>query len=151
MAQPEKPVPAFVVPPPNVIELLRGAKSFAPVVGRLTIAAGTVIGLAPLAEFAEQKLEDGIKRGLKKKTKRQPQDNQRVVKVKDAVDCVENIIRDPRLLLRTAKEIVAIFTGEPRTIVNVAVDEIAYCIRSKALKQTSKRKTVSYRYTKREI
>jgi len=148
---PPGPQPAFVVPPPNVIELLRGAKSFAPVLGRISIAAGTIIGLAPLAELAEQKIEDGIKRGLKKKTKRKKKDNQQVVKVKDAIDCVENIIRDPKLLLRTAREIVSIFTGEPRTIINVAVDEIAECIRSKALIQTAPRKRLTYRYSKREI
>lgn len=148
---PASPQPAFVVPPPNVIELLRGAKSFAPVLGRISVAAGTIIGLAPLAEFAEQKLKDGIKAGLKKRTKRKSKDNSTVLKVKDAIDCVENISRDPRLLLRTAKEIVAIFTGEPRTIVNVLVDEIAECIRSKALIQTAPRKRLTYRYSKRAI
>lgn len=151
MSPSQNPEPALVIPPPNVIEILRGVKSFAPVVGRISVAAGTIIGLAPLAELAEQELEQRIKRGLKKKTKREKKDNQQVLKVKDAIDCVENISRDPKLLLRTAKEIVKIFTGEPRTIVNVLVDEIAECIRSKALIQTARRQRVTYRYSKREI
>lgn len=143
--------PALVIPPPNVIEILRGIKSFAPVVGRISVASGTIIGLATLGELAEQELVRRIRNGLKKKTKRDKKDNQRVVKVKDAIDCVESHLRDPTVLLRTAKEILAIFTGEPRTIINVLTDEVAQCIRDKALVQTARRARVTYRYSKREI
>lgn len=143
--------PLLLIPPPNVIEILRGIKSFAPVVGRISIATGTVIGLLPLAELAEQEMIQRIKNGLKKKTKREKTDNQKVVKVKDAIDCVEDHIRDPAVLLRTAKEIVHLFAGEPRTIINVLTDEIASCIREHALKQTSPRQRITYRYAKRAI
>jgi len=138
---------ALAIPPGDPVTILRGLKGLAPAVGRLTLPVTNIIALATLAEMAENQMENRIRNGLKKKTKREKKDNQQVVKVSDAIDCVENALRDPKLLLKTGKEIINAVTGaDVRTIINIATDVIAQCIREHALRQDTPRKIVEKRF-----
>lgn len=142
---------AFVPPPPDPTEFLRRIKTLIPQFGRLRLDQ-TIILLAALQEvpaLIRRRLEKAVDEDSKEED-----DSKKVVKVSDAIDCVDEHLRDPDNLLALARMIVAEITkmssGSLPDLSNFIMD-IAKCIREKALRQDSKRKRITYRYAKREI
>ena len=146
--------PAFLVPP-DIGQLLKTAKTFLPELGRIGLPTGKVVGLAGLATL-EQVAPFMVKKKLKASTDTEDDDNTRVVKVQDAINCVDQTFRDPASVIGLATEVVKVIAfyraGQTNDdYLGEWVDIVAECIREKALKQTAPRKRLTYRYSKRAI
>lgn len=126
------------------------------VIGFLEESAGASVPLSQAQPLPEPtKTRKKVKVGLK-------DDNKRVLKLSDAVECVESVLngKDTGKFIRDA--IGSAFTQflSPSGLnQNYDVDSwqdfiakpITDCMRKKVLPQTSKRKSVTYTYSKREI
>lgn len=138
-----------LVSPPNPVEFLKGVKSFAPDVGKIKLPNNIGISLAALAQFSGSAIRKRISHSLKRKTKRKKGDNTRLVKIADAIDCVEESLRDPEKIRVLAESVVSTILAVGRGIIQPNPDdylgfmseEICDCIRSKRLPQTSSRTT----------
>jgi hypothetical protein len=109
--------------------LLDGVESVGRVIVR-DLAGGEF--LIPFALVRPQKIP------LDKKTKvATAADGRKVVKVRDAIECVEAYFNDGKLLGALASTIVQNFVkGTPVGVGESAIPQIADCIRKHALKQT---------------
>lgn len=144
--------PAFVVPvDPRVV--MQRTKTLVPTIGRF--ALGRAILPIALLQEVPQALEQKLKAIVKKKTRTRLEDklNTRVLKVQDAVDCLDKTLRDPKMLKDLIGKAVSAFVidlavGDP---MDALTDPVVECFKEKMLKQTSARARVTYRYSKRAI
>lgn len=134
------------------VEFLKRAKALAPTIGKLKIPRGSVVLLAELAAQTDALMQAQIKRHVRtKKRKKEKSDDWQVIKVADAIDCVETWQTDPKVLYQLAKNIVSTILdpalpGGPSFELPDPGEQIIQCIRENALRQDTPRvpKTVSY-------
>jgi hypothetical protein len=90
---------------------------------------------------------------LKTKPRKRFNDGSHVVKVRDVVSIVEEVLGTGNAILKTGiKVATALVSGTPGDPVNLdSAQQIVDKVRDKVLKQTAKRKRITYRYSKREI
>lgn len=138
---------ALVTPPADPTAVLKGIKAVAPEVGSLRIPAGKFIALATLEAFSGKEIRKRIGRHLKRKTKKQKGDDTQVVKVAEAIECVDKFFRDPDTMRGLAEAVLSVilaagetFLGKPPDdILGEAADKCADCIREHALRQDTPR------------
>jgi hypothetical protein len=133
--------------PDKALEL---AKDLVPQIGRIKLPSGSVISLAALAtQTMHDYARNRIQNSAKQKTKKEDEDNKRVLKLNDAIDCVEETFTPEKVWIIFNQMIEVIVSGEDIDL-DIANPIIA-CFRANLLPQSSRRKRVTYRYAKREI
>jgi len=145
----------LAAPPADPTVFMRDVKSLAPEVGKLKIPIGKFIGLAALNQFSGKEISKRIGRHLKRKTKKKKGDDTMVIKVAEAIECVDKYFRDPATIRGLAEETISIivalgesFIGKPPDdVLGEAADKCADCIRENALRQDTPR--AAHRTTKK--
>jgi hypothetical protein len=133
--------------PEKALEL---AKDLVPQVGRIKLPAGSVISIAGLVtatmhDYARNRIQNAAKQ----KTKKEDDDNKRVLKLNDAIDCVEETFTPEKIWTIFNSMIEVIVSGDNLDL--DLADPVIQCFRAHLLPQSSKRKRITYRYAKREI
>jgi hypothetical protein len=128
----------------EIPEIIKVAKTFLPWLAKLALV-GKIIQLTGVGEMDENKALEQLQRAAdnQKKVRQKVRDelNKRVIKVKDALDCVEKSVFDPKNILKLGKGILATIVGKGATgsFVDIIYAEIEACMKSKMLKQENKR------------
>lgn len=134
--------------------IVRAATTVAPALKDVRILRGFV---APLqgSGFSEatavQELQAAINKRVKTRRKLRDQMKKRVLKVSDAMDCVENNVGNGKIALSFGRALVDVLAGGTGGNIELLLDAVNKCLIEHALPQTAKRKRVTYRYAKREI
>lgn len=141
-----------LISPADPVKFLQAVKTIAPQVGRLKIASGTGVSLAALEQLSGEAIRRRIERRLKKKTKRHDRDNSQVIKVDDAIKCVDKYLRNASFLRRIAEEITLTILAIGQNLVvpqddlhGEFADAVAQCIREDALRQDTPRALIPRR------
>jgi hypothetical protein len=126
------------------------AKDLVPQLGRIKLPTGSVISVAALAtqtmhDYARRRIQGAAK----VKTKKEDEDNKRVLKLNDAIDCVEETFTPEKVWTIFNRMLEVIVSGEQLDL--DLANPIIQCFRANLLRQDSKRKRLTYRYAKREI
>jgi hypothetical protein len=138
-----------LVLPPETEQALTWVKTLVPKIGRLKVPSPIIVALAALAEFTETEGARQIERHVKKDTKREARDNSQVVKVEDAIKCIDEQFRDPKKLLQLLKGLISAVIEVSGVEFRFAmVDDAVACIREHALQQKNKRSVGKYVKTK---
>jgi len=127
-----------LIQPADPVETLKAVKKFAPQVGKIKIPFGGIIVLKQIQELTDEALEGQINRKIKTKKHAKKEDNQRVVKVVDAIECLDEHLSNAKSIITAAKAILSAVLdpgGFGGTL--DLVDEPAQCIRGKVLSQGS--------------
>jgi hypothetical protein len=132
---------AFVTFPAE--QIVKTAKAFVPQLGNIKLGS-TVMILAALAAETDGALEFQISRHVQKKTKKQVRDDSQVIKVSEAINCVDEQLRDPKVILRYAKAILSACLDPGAGDLDLTADA-AKCIRENALRQDTVRVKGRYR------
>jgi hypothetical protein len=128
----------------EIPEIIKVAKTFLPWLAKLALV-GKIIQLTGVGEMDENKALEQLQRAAdnQKKVRQKVRDdlNKRVIKVKDALDCVEKSVFDPKNILKLGKGILATIVGKGATgsFVDIIYAEIEACMKEKMLKQKNKR------------
>jgi hypothetical protein len=126
-----------------ITEIPEIVKFVAPVLRSIPLL-GRVIPLFQAGEFNEAKtLEQLQAQADKNKNTRQKlkdDTNKRVIKVRDALECVEKVCFDGRILIRIGKALLATIAGRSENLGDIMFGEIADCMLSKALQQDNRRR-----------
>lgn len=138
---------AFAPPPTDPTTLLKGVKTLLPEIGKLKLPVGKFIALDTLMAFSGKEIKKRIGRHLKKKTKKQDSDDTQVIKVSEAIDCVDKHFRDANTVRAIAESVLSVIiaVGEswlgkpPDDILGEVADACAKCIRENALRQDTPR------------
>jgi hypothetical protein len=126
------------------------AKSLVPQIGTIKLPSGSLISIAALAtQTMHDYARNRIQNAAKQKTKKEDDDNKRVLKLNDAIDCVEETFTPEKVWIIFNKMIEVIVSGDDLDL--DLADPIVACFRAHLLPQSSRRKRVTYRYAKREI
>jgi hypothetical protein len=122
-------------------------------VGKIKFSPGLVLGLATLAETNPQAMRERIRARCKTKTQTDPDDNKRVVKLKDAIECVDRALRSPQFLLDAMLKLVGAVVlriGDEDFLGRGISKPVVVCLRNKVLSQTVKRKYQQRIYMRRQ-
>jgi hypothetical protein len=134
------PIFALVQEIPEVIKFL------APVLGKLPLL-GRIIPFLQAGEFNEAKAIEQLEAEFDKKKKQREQararQNRHVIKVKDAMQCVEDNLRG-KFILALGKGVLNALTGKADSSIDVLYDAIAACMLEKALQQQNRRSVGKY-------
>jgi hypothetical protein len=133
--------PLFLQPPPDVTKYLQLVKTVTPQLGKIKLPGGTFVFLAGLLEIPNA-VRSQIAKHVDTKKKKDPKDNQRVVKVADAVECVHKTLRDPEALASLLKDLMSAVTNVSTNtddLLGSYADKIANCIREHELRQDTPR------------
>lgn len=120
------------------------------------IQLGKVIPIISTSPEADTQLAQRLAQKLKLRKKKDFNDNAHVVKVSDVRECLEKHFGEGNLLKDIALGLCNTIAGKAETDPNktgggIAGNAIMDCVREKVLKQTSARKRLTYRYSKRAI
>lgn len=138
---------ALVAPPADPAAFLKGIKTLAPQIGHLKLPVGKFIALDTLTQFSGKEIKKRIGRHLKRKTKKKDRDDTTLIKVSEAIECVDKYFRDPDTIRGLAEEVLKVilaagetFLGKPPDdILGEAADKCADCIRENCLRQDTPR------------
>jgi hypothetical protein len=126
----------------------------APALKDIQLISGLIVALSttnPINDAdALSLLQKDIDQLKKTRQKLRDQNNKRVIKISDAMDCVENNVNG-KLLLKMGQAIVNVLSGNAADVGSLIIDGINACFLEKALPQSSRRQRTTYRYAKREI
>ncbi len=146
--------------PPDIVQFVKTAKEFTPQIGRMRLPGGAIISLIALAPVAQEQMEAAVARNVRVRTRVKKSDNKQVVKVKDAIECIEKNFTEQGFqnkLLNVARGVVgAVATlgllpdNQLNDAVSKIIDDQIGCIRKKALKQSHKRKYQTRIYMRRQ-
>lgn len=117
-----------------------------PVVGRLLAPFFQTPGTETKAVENLQKAAD---RQKDTRQKRKDDNNKYVIKVKDAMQCVEDHLGDGKLLWTLVKSLAHTVIGRTQIGPDVIMDEIFLCLEENALRQDTPRVRRTVRYSKR--
>lgn len=107
-----------------------------PVLGRLL----TGLGVGPIIdEKAIEQLQGSIDQRKSTRTRTQNQNNKRVIKVKDALQCVDRSVNNPAVILKFGRAMAGVIAGGTQSIGEILYKEIETCILKNRLGQSSVR------------
>jgi hypothetical protein len=134
----------------EIPEIVKIATSFLPGLKNLPVL-GKIIPLFSAGEMNEAKvmeqLEADANKSAKVRTKLKDDNNKRVIKVKDALECVENGL-SAKLSLAFLKGAMQVIVGTKANAFDTLWDPIARCMIEKALQQDNRRSKGKYVKTK---
>lgn len=137
--------------PQPLIRLLPALIRIAPELVTGTVTRGKIIALADVKPESETDLARKLDRKTKAKKRRKYNDAVHVVKVADAIKCIEDQFNNTSLLVQfllgAAKA--ALGDEEARTAAQGLADKMAECIRDKSLTQKNPRVLGTSRYYQR--
>jgi hypothetical protein len=114
-----------------------------PVLGRVLLALS---GAKPLDDTkAIEQLQRQEEEAKKTRQKVRDRLGHRVIKVSDALDCVEKTLFDGRLLLLLGKAIIKTIAGTSTQVGSLQYDPIAQCMIQKMLSQSGKKTLRSWK------
>jgi len=130
-------------------EIVRSAVALAPVLLELPVVGRFLATFQPTPESETKAVEEIQKKAdQEKKTRQKKRDenNKYVIKVSDAMDCVEDNLGEGGILWEFAKSIAHIVTGgDSRTGPDVILDNIYNCLEENRLRQDTPRVTSTKR------
>jgi len=137
---------ALITPPPleEALKTIRSAKSWFPKLGTVKLPTNAIVAIGALAEFTEDRMKNNIKNRTKQRRKRD-KENQQVIKVADACDCVEDFFKDPKNVFDIGQMIAKMAT-DPLSVASTSLGEpICDCIERDALRQDTHRALIQKR------
>ena len=137
----------------EIPEIVKVATTFMPALRELPVL-GKIIPMFSAGEMDDTKALEELKRsGDKAKRTRQKlkdDNNSKVIKIKDALQCVEDNVFNGRILIAVGKGILSTILGRGGTqsAPDLLFDQIAKCMLAKALQQKNARSKGKYVKTK---
>jgi len=132
----------------EIPELVKIATTFLPALARIPVL-GKVIPLFSTGQMNETKALEQLQSEIDKKKQQREQTkkqyNKRVIKLNDAMSCVESQLMNPTVLLDAGKAILStiatglIGTGGTKSLSEILVERVWQCMIRKMLSQSSER------------
>lgn len=122
-----------------------------------TVTRGKIVALKDVDPMNEAEALRKLARKLRVRQRENFRDSAHVIKVSDAIKCLETVNdKNKTFFLQfakwAAKNLIGTGGGDlDRGPMQTYLDECAECFRDKCLKQTAPRSRVTYRYSKRAI
>jgi hypothetical protein len=133
-----------------VQEIPEVIKFVGPVIGRVPLL-GKIIPFLQAGELNEAKaleqLQSEMDKNKKQRTKARQEQNKHVIKISDAMQCVEENLNG-KFLLSIGRAVLNALTGKPDNAGDILYDAIFQCMLSKALQQNNARSVGKYVKTK---
>ncbi len=132
----------------EIPEIVRVTTTMIPALKEIQLVRGLIIPLQGTAGMNETKaleqLESDAKRNQEQRVKLKKKYQKRVIKVSDAMKCVEDSIGDGKIAIAVGKAILGSLTSSIRggspTAVDILFGKISGCMINKALQQKNKRR-----------
>jgi hypothetical protein len=122
--------------------IVRTIVTLAPSIANLPLIRGLIIGLSGVKQINEKKVLEELqaaKDKLRKQRKKLADDNNKyVIKVSEAMKCVESNV-DGALLAKVGRAIIATLSGSPQDLGTEIMDPINKCMMEKRLRQDTPR------------
>jgi len=134
-------------------EIVDGIVTLAPQVMRIPVLGKLLssLGIGPILDTqAMERYQRDADRNKSTRVRTQNQNNKRVIKVKDALQCVDRTVNSPAVALKFGRALAGVIAGGTETIGDIMYREIEQCILKNRLGQSSarsgnERKTSSHR------
>ncbi len=127
----------------EIPEIVKIATTLIPALRTLPLL-GKIIPLLSAGDMndalAQEKMERDFNNNKDQRTKTKTKGNKHVIKISDALECVESGVFDSGLMLALVKGLVSAITGGSKFAPDVLFDQIAQCMLEKKLQQDNKRK-----------
>ncbi len=136
----------------EIPEIVRVTTTMIPALQNVRFLRGLIIPLSRSGTMNETKALEELKADAKKnedqRTKLKKKYNKRVIKISDAMKCVEDSIGDGKIAIAVGKAILNTLTasirGNQATAVDILFGKISGCMINKALQQKNKRRRGEY-------
>jgi hypothetical protein len=140
-------MPGEVIP-----EIVKVATTMVPALRTVPILRGLIVPLSNVGNMNETKALEELQRAADKHKQQREQARSRVksrvIKVSDAMKCVDEFFSTGRLALSIGKAILSTitssFAGDPRDATDIAHAEILECMKRKMLQQRNRRSKGRY-------
>lgn len=136
----------------EIPEIVKVATSFVPALQNVKLIRGLIVPLQNTGQFNETKaLEELLSqrdKNTKERAKLKKKNNVHVIKISDAMTCVEQNLYDGKAAIAFAKALLSTITGKGEDFGDVMFQKIAQCMVDKALQQKNKRSLGKYVKTK---
>jgi hypothetical protein len=136
-----------------IIRLLPAILRLFPQFARVTLEKGKLIPLQTIDPMSEAELARQLNVKLRIPKQKDFNDKTHVVKISDVISCFEKTNDEQKYPVKIALDVAsALLSATPaEPLLKEFSDDFIKCVRDKSLKQTAKRKRITYRYAKREI
>jgi hypothetical protein len=136
----------------EIPEIVRVTTTMVPALKNVQLIRGLLIPLSRSGTMNETKALEELKsardKNQEQRTKLKKKYNKRVIKVSEAMKCVEDAIGDGKIAIAVGKAIISTITssltGNSSSAVDILFDKIAGCMIDKALQQRNKRRRGSF-------
>lgn len=126
----------------EVPEVIKVAADVIPALKNVPIL-GRIISITNAGKMddtkAMEQLQSQSDKAKKTRTQLKDRYNSKVIKIKDALQCVEDNVMDGKILLSLAKGLMHTITGSPSNAADIMFQQIADCMVKKALGQKNRR------------
>lgn len=136
----------------EIPEIIKITTSFVPALQNIKLIRGLIVPLQNTGQFNETKaLEELSSQRDKNQTERaklKQKNNIHVIKISDAMTCVEQNLYEGKAAIAFAKALLSTITGQGQDFGDVMFQKIAQCMIDKALQQKNSRSLGKYVKTK---
>lgn len=128
----------------EIPEIVKVTTSFVPALQNVKLIRGLLVPLHNTGQFNETKaleeLQSQRDKNKKQREKLKQKNNIRVIKISDAMTCVEKSLYDGKAAIAFAKALLSTITGKGQDFGDVMFQQIAQCMIDKALQQKNVRR-----------
>ncbi len=132
----------------EVPEVVKVATSFVPALRNIKLIRGLIIPLQGTGQFNETKaleeMESQKRKNQEERVRLKKKYNHNVIKISDAMKCVEDNVFDGKLAIAFSKAFLNTITGTKVDVGDILWGRISGCMIGKALQQKNKRRRGEY-------
>jgi hypothetical protein len=136
----------------EIPEIVKVTTSFVPALQNVKLIRGLLVPLHNTGQFNETKALEELQgqrdKNKKEREKLRQKNNIHVIKISDAMKCVEDNLYEGKAAIAFAKALLSTITGKGQDFGDVMFQKISQCMIDKALQQKNKRSLGKYVKTK---